>query len=102
MDCTATGISRHRTAQPAGGRMSEAATIQSPEVSIPDEPPPPFLRTLAPLLRSLERQVRDWLDSKRKFPLSTIQRAEMEGLAEDLRRQAEALDVEKPFLVIML
>jgi len=83
--------------------MSEAATTQLPEVPIvSEEPPPPFLRTLAPLLRSLERQVRDWLDSKRKFPLSTIQRAEMEGLAEDLRRQAEALDVEKPFLVIML
>jgi energy-coupling factor transporter ATP-binding protein EcfA2 len=31
-----------------------------------------------------------------------LQRAEMEGLAEDLRRQSEALDVEKPLLVIML
>src|SRR5437016_1055671 len=31
-----------------------------------------------------------------------IQRAELEGLADDLRRQSEALDVEKPLLVIML
>lgn len=62
----------------------------------------PFLRTLAPLLRSLERQLRGWLDARRRYPLSMIQRAEIEGLADDLRRQGEALDVEKPLLVIML
>jgi energy-coupling factor transporter ATP-binding protein EcfA2 len=62
----------------------------------------PLLRTLAPLLRGLERQVRSWLDARRKYPLTMLQRAELEGLAEDLRRQAEALDVEKPLLVIML
>jgi hypothetical protein len=66
------------------------------------EDAPPLLRTLAPLLRGLERQLRSWLDTRRKFPLSMIQRAELEGLADDLRRQAEALDVEKPLLVIML
>jgi hypothetical protein len=31
-----------------------------------------------------------------------IQRAELEGLADDLRRQAEALDVDRPLLVVML
>jgi predicted GTPase len=62
----------------------------------------PLLRTLAPLLRNLERQVRSWLDTRRKFPLSMLQRAELEGLANDLARQGEALDVEKPLLVIML
>ena len=31
-----------------------------------------------------------------------LQRAELEGLADDLRRQAEALDVDQPLLVVML
>jgi hypothetical protein len=64
--------------------------------------PQPLLRTLAPLLRGLERQLRAWLDARRRFPLTMIQRAELEGLADDLRRQSEALDVDKPLLVIML
>jgi hypothetical protein len=64
--------------------------------------PEPLLRTLAPLLRGLERQLRAWLDARRRFPLTMIQRAELEGLADDLRRQGEALDVDKPLLVIML
>ncbi len=68
----------------------------------PDEPPQPVLRTLAPLLRGLERQVRAWLDTRRRFPLSMLQRAELEGLADDLRRQGDTLDVEKPLLVVML
>src|SRR5262249_14037414 len=66
------------------------------------EEPEPLLRTLAPLLRALERQLRAWLDGRRKFPLSMLQRAELEGLADDLRRQGEALDVDLPLLVIML
>jgi hypothetical protein len=53
-------------------------------------------------LRGLEKQLRSWLDSRRKFPLSMLQRAELEGLADDLRRQGETLDVDKPLLVIML
>jgi hypothetical protein len=64
--------------------------------------PQPLLRTLAPLLRGLERQLRAWLDARRRFPLTMIQRAELEGLADDLRRQSEALDVDRPLLVIML
>ncbi len=70
--------------------------------AVTDEPPPPLLRTLAPLLRGLERPLRTWLDSRRKFPLSMMQRAELEGLADDLHRQADTLDVEKPLLVVML
>src|SRR4029079_13302131 len=62
----------------------------------------PLLRTLAPLLRGLERQVRAWLDTRRKFPLSMLQRASLEGLSDDLRGQGEALDVDRPLLVIML
>ncbi|MBV9122043.1 MAG: GTPase domain-containing protein [Planctomycetes bacterium] len=68
-------------------------------------PPPsgePLLRTLAPALRQLERGLRDWLDAPHRYPLSTLARATLEGLAVDLRRQAEALDVDRPLLVIML
>ncbi len=65
-------------------------------------PPQPLLRTLAPLLRGLERPLRAWLDSRRKFPLSMMQRAELEGLADDLKRHSDTLDVEKPLLVVML
>ncbi|MBA4064655.1 MAG: hypothetical protein C0501_13265 [Isosphaera sp.] len=71
--------------------------------TVPDTAEPqPLLRTLAPLLRGLERQVRAWLDGRRRFPLGMLQRAELEGLADDLRRQAEALDVDRPLLVVML
>jgi hypothetical protein len=68
----------------------------------PPEPPPPVLRTLAPLLRGLEKQLRTWIDSPHRFPFSMLQRAELEGLANDLKRQGDTLDVEKPLLVIML
>ena len=62
----------------------------------------PLLRTLAPLLRGLERRLRSWLDARRRFPFTMLQRAELEGLANDLARQADVLDVEKPLLTIML
>ncbi|MGL6076652.1 MAG: GTPase [Fimbriiglobus sp.] len=65
-------------------------------------PVPPFLRTLAPMLRSLEKRLREWLDARRAYPISLVQRSEVEGVAEDLRRKAEALDVERPVFVIML
>lgn len=68
----------------------------------PDAAPEPLLRTLAPLLRGLDRRLRSWLDARRAHPLSMLQRAELEGLATDLARQADALDVEKPLLVVML
>lgn len=63
---------------------------------------PPFLRTLAPLLRGLERHLRHWLDGRRRFPVSVVARAEIEGVADDLKRKADALDVDRPLLVVML
>src|SRR5262249_59624072 len=50
----------------------------------------------------LERSLRNWLDSPHRYPLSTIHRATLEGLAIDFRRQAEALDMDRPLLVIIL
>jgi energy-coupling factor transporter ATP-binding protein EcfA2 len=61
-----------------------------------------LLRTLSPALRGLERSLRAWLDAPHRRPLSAITRATLEGLAQDLRRQAEALDVDRPLLIIML
>ncbi len=60
------------------------------------------LRTLAPKLRGLERQLRDWLQARHCFPISATQRSSLETLADDLKRQADALDVDRPLLVIML
>src|SRR5437879_4010055 len=65
-------------------------------------PADPLLRTLSPALRQLERNLRAWLDTPHRQPLSTIARATLEGLAGDLRRQADALDVDRPLLVVML
>jgi hypothetical protein len=62
----------------------------------------PLLRTLSPALRGLGRGLRDWLDGPHRYPLSTLSRATLEGLATDLVRQAEALDVDRPLLVILL
>jgi hypothetical protein len=62
----------------------------------------PLLRTLAPALRGLERSLHAWLDGRHPQPLATMTRAALEGVASDLRRQAEALDVERPLLVVML
>jgi hypothetical protein len=59
------------------------------------------LRTLAPALRQLERELRAWLDGPHRHKLTTIARASVEGLANDLRRQAEALDVDRPLLLVM-
>ena len=62
----------------------------------------PFLRTLVPALGQLERRLRAWLDGPHTYPLSTITRASLEGEATDLHRQADALDMDRPLLVIML
>lgn len=62
----------------------------------------PLLRTLAPALRELERQLRAFLAARHRYPLTTMQRAMLEGLASDLDRQAAALQLEQPLLVIML
>src|SRR5216683_2981024 len=62
----------------------------------------PLLRTLAPALRQLQENLRTWLDTPHRYPPSTLTRATLQGLASDLARQAAALDVERPLLVIML
>jgi hypothetical protein len=62
----------------------------------------PLLRTLSPALRELERRLRAWLAAKRRYPVTTLQRATLEGLAADLDRQAQALQMDRPVLVIML
>src|SRR6267143_178219 len=62
----------------------------------------PLLRTLAPALRQLQQRLRTWLEAPHRYPLSTLTRATLEGLASDLARQAAALDVDRPLLVIML
>jgi hypothetical protein len=68
----------------------------------PPEPAEPFLRTLVPALRQLERALRGWLDGPHRYPLGTLTRATLEGEANDLRRQADALDMDRPLLVVML
>lgn len=62
----------------------------------------PLLRTLAPALGQLERGFRGWLSAPHRFPRSALTNASLEGLATDLRRQSEALDVDRPLLVVML
>lgn len=80
----------------------ESTSVSPSPPPLEDRPPEPLLRTLAPLLRGLERQLRTWLDARRAYSLTMLQRAELEGLTNDLSRQADALDVEKPLLVVML
>src|SRR5215510_9501846 len=84
------------------GRRREPAS--GSDMSSPDTNPvaEPLLRTLSPALRHLQGALRGWLDSPRRYPITTIQKATLEGLAIDLRRQAEALDVDRPLLIIML
>lgn len=65
-------------------------------------PAEPLLRTLAPALRELERRLRLWLAAHRRYPLTTLQRATLEGLAGDLDRQSQTLQVDQPLLVIIL
>lgn len=62
----------------------------------------PLLRTLSPALRGLAKGLRLWLDGARRHPLSTLTMANLDGLATDLNRQAEALQMDRPLLVIML
>jgi hypothetical protein len=68
----------------------------------PVAPSEPLLRTLAPALRELEKRVRGWQIVKHRQTLTALQKATLEGLAGDLGRQADALQLEKPLLIIML
>ena len=71
-------------------------------MSSPTTSAEPLLRTLAPALQQLRQNLGAWSSSRRRYPLSTLTQATLEGLANDLARQAMALDVERPLLVIML
>ena len=79
-----------------------ADICSSPLSTAAPAPPERYLRTLVPALWQLERGLRSWLDAIHHYPLPTITRAALEGEANDLRRQAEALDVDRPLLVVML
>jgi hypothetical protein len=71
--------------------------------AVPESPTAgPLLRTLAPALRNLQVHLRSWLDAPHPQPLKPLVRATLEGVAADLRRKAEDLDVDRPHLVIML
>jgi len=76
--------------------MNEAAS--PPEFTSAE----PMLRTLAPLLRNLDKDLRTWLDGTHRFPLPMIARASLQGMSGDLKRQAEVFDVDRPILVVML
>lgn len=65
------------------------------------KPEAALLRTLAPALRNLGRSLRDWLAGPHRFAPATMTRAAVEGLVTDLHRQADALDVDRPLLVVM-
>src|SRR5262249_19627759 len=54
-----------------------------------------------PALRHLERSLRAWLDTAHRYPFGALTRATLEGLANDLDRHAQALDVDRPLLVVM-
>src|SRR5438874_180031 len=62
----------------------------------------PLLRTLAPALAHLFANLQSWLGGSHRYPLGTISRAALEGIAADLKRQSEALDVDRPLLIIVL
>jgi hypothetical protein len=66
------------------------------------KPNEPLLRTLAPALAHLFADLESWLRGPHAYPLGTISRAALEGIAGDLRRQSTALDVDRPLLVIVL
>jgi hypothetical protein len=71
-------------------------------MSVSGPTPEPVLRTLAPALCQLERSCRLWLETPHQYPLPTPSRASLEAFIADLRRQADALEQDRPLLIIML
>jgi energy-coupling factor transporter ATP-binding protein EcfA2 len=82
------------------GELSSQSKIENPKSKMDEGEA--VLRTLSPALREIERKLRAWLDGPHRFALSVISRATLEGLATDLRRKADDLDVDRPLLVIVL
>lgn len=64
--------------------------------------PQRFLPSLAALLRTLEQSLRQWFNRPYPLPLMTLQKALMQSLFDDLRRQLELLDAEHPLLLVVL
>src|SRR5262249_47986982 len=62
----------------------------------------PLLRTLAPALAHLHTALQSWFVGSHRYPLGTISRAALEGITADLKRQSQALDVDRPLLIILL
>jgi energy-coupling factor transporter ATP-binding protein EcfA2 len=87
---------------PLVGLMHQQMNNDNGPMTIPTTSDEPLLRTLAPALRGLEKTVRDWLDSPHPYPVSTLTRANLEGLAADLQRKGSSLESEGPLLVVML
>lgn len=90
-------------------KMRDAVPTQHPgddrTQTVKTQPPSstePMLRTLAPMLRRLEKSLRTWLAGKHLYPLALDSEVTLQNLAGDLGRQADALDVERPYLVVML
>ncbi len=61
----------------------------------------PLLRTLSPAIRRLDQRLREWLHGPRRRAIGTLTQGTLDGLSADLDRQAVALDVDRPLLVIM-
>lgn len=61
----------------------------------------PVLRTLAPALAELESGLSSWLASRHPDPPTTLLKAQLTGLADDLARQSASLLLEQPLLVII-
>jgi hypothetical protein len=90
-------------------QAEETPPVAHPAIPSPSHPTipsndedKPVLRTLAPLLRQLEASLRAWLGQPHSYPHAAQMRGALESLADDLRRQADALDADRPLLVIML
>jgi energy-coupling factor transporter ATP-binding protein EcfA2/uncharacterized membrane protein len=62
----------------------------------------PLLRTLAPLLRDLERKLQVCIDAERRYEFDLIRKAALTGIAADLKRKSDDLDGDRPLLVVML
>jgi energy-coupling factor transporter ATP-binding protein EcfA2 len=87
-------------------RLKEAEPRALPAAAAPPKAtalrPEPVLRTLSPALRELEQHLREWLAREHRHPLATEARAALQTIGEDLRRKADALELDKPLLVVML